>query len=112
MEEGIKNIIAGLNQAITGGENITVLEEFDRVLGLELLRAIHFNDSSMPFGSHKDRHSTIGTGMIGLDALISFMKHPAVRELSFYTETPLDDEGHKAEIRMIKEKIGEAACGE
>lgn len=89
-----------------------VLGEFDRVLGLELLRAVHFNDSSMPFGSHKDRHSPIGAGMIGLDALISFMKHPAVRELPFYTETPLDDEGHKAEIRMIKEKIGEAACGE
>ena len=74
-----------------------VLGEFDRVLGLELLRAVHFNDSSMPFGSHKDRHSPIGAGMIGLDALISFMKHPAVRELPFYTETPLDDEGHKAE---------------
>lgn len=165
VEEGIKNIVAGLNQAITGRENITVLletmtgkgteigarfehlkairdglehpervgicldtchvfsagydivndlegvlEEFDRVLGLELLRAVHFNDSSMPFASHKDRHSTIGTGRIGLDALISFMKHPAVRELPFYTETPLDDEGHKAEIRMIKEKIGEAVC--
>lgn len=49
--------------------------------------------------------------MIGLDALISFMKHPAVRELPFYTETPLDDEGHKAEIRMIKEKIGEPPRG-
>ena len=84
-----------------------VLEEFDRVLGLELLRAIHFNDSMMPFASHKDRHATIGDGMIGSDALIRIIQHPMLKELPFYLETPLDDVGHKQEIQNIREKIGE-----
>lgn len=159
-EAGIRNIIAGLDQAITGEEQITVLletmtgkgteigdrfeqlkeirdgvrhperlgicldtchvfaagydivndldgvlEEFDRVLGLKLLRAIHLNDSMMPFGSHKDRHATIGNGEIGLEALLRVMKHPALKEIPFYLETPLDDDGHKEEIKMLRSKI-------
>lgn len=159
-EAGVKNIIVGLNQAITGNESITVLletmsgkgteigvtfeelkkirdgvehperigicldtchvfsagydivnnlegvlSEFDRVLGLELLKAIHLNDSMMPFGSHKDRHATIGSGEIGLEALLKVMEHPALRELPFYLETPLDDAGHRDEIQMLKEKL-------
>lgn len=160
VEAGIENIIAGLNQAITGEENIRVLletmsgkgtevgsrfeelkairdgvehpermgvcldtchvfsagydivndldgvlEEFDRVLGLASLRAIHLNDSMMPFASKKDRHAVIGEGEIGMEALLNIMRHPALRELPFYLETPLDDEGHKEEIYRIRKLI-------
>lgn len=161
-EAGIGNIVAGLDQAITGEENIMilletmsgkgteigvsfeelkkirdgvkhperigvcldtchvfaagydivnnldgVLEEFDRVLGLALLRAIHLNDSMMPFGSHKDRHAAIGEGEIGLEALLRVLEHPLLRELPFYLETPFDDAGHKKEMEMIKRKLEE-----
>ena len=159
IEAGIRNIIAGLDQAITGDENIMVLletmtgkgteigakfehlrairdgvrhperigicldtchvfaagydivgnldgvlEEFDRVIGLDLLKAVHFNDSMMPFGSHKDRHSTIGAGEIGLEPLLRVMRHPALKELPFYLETPLEDAEHKIQIEMIRQK--------
>ncbi|MCI8615964.1 deoxyribonuclease IV [Parablautia intestinalis] len=159
-DKGIQNIIAGLNQAITGRENIMilletmsgkgteigvsfeqlrairegmiypekvgicldtchvfaagydivndldgVLAEFDRVLGLALLRAIHLNDSMMPFASHKDRHATIGDGEIGLTALLQVLKHPLVCRLPFYLETPLDDAGHKKEIEMLRSEL-------
>lgn len=161
-EAGITNIVAGLDQAITGEESIMilletmsgkgteigvsfeelkeirdgvkhperigvcldtchvfaagydivndldkVLEEFDRVLGLDLLRAIHLNDSMMPFGSHKDRHAAIGEGEIGLEALLRVLEHPLLRELPFYLETPFDDAGHKKEMEMIKRKLEE-----
>lgn len=160
VKDGIQNIIAGLNQAITGKEKITVLletmtgkgteigdrfehlkeiregtdhperigicldtchvfaagydivkdldgvlEEFDKVLGLDLLRAVHLNDSMMPFDSHKDRHATIGNGEIGLEPLVNVLRHPALKELPFYLETPLDGAGHKDEIKMLKEMI-------
>ncbi len=82
-----------------------VLEEFDQVLGLKLLKAIHLNDSMMPFGSHKDRHAPVGEGEIGLEALLAVMRHPLLKGLPFYLETPLDDEGHREEIRMLKEKV-------
>ncbi|MDE7287432.1 MAG: endonuclease IV, partial [Lachnospiraceae bacterium] len=62
----------------------------------------------MPFASHKDRHATIGEGKIGLDALLKVMQHPALKHIPFYLETPLEDAGHKKEIQMIKEKIGES----
>ena len=159
-EKGIANIIAGLDQAITGDEKITVLletmsgkgteigdrfeqlaairngvkhperigicldtchvfaagydivndlggvlAEFDRILGLSLLRAVHLNDSCMPFGSHKDRHAAIGEGMIGWEALLNVMRHPALKNLPFYLETPFDDAGHKEEIRRIREAL-------
>lgn len=161
-EAGIRNIVAGLDQAITGEESIMilletmsgkgteigvsfeelkeirdgvkhperigvcldtchvfaagydivndldkVLEEFDRVLGLDLLRAIHLNDSMMPFGSHKDRHAAIGEGEIGLEALLRVLEHPLLRKLPFYLETPFDDAGHKKEMEMIKRKLEE-----
>ncbi len=157
---GIQNIIAGLNQAITGEEQITVLletmsgkgteigvrfeelkeiregtlhperigicldtchvfaagydivndldgvlEEFDKILGLKLLRAIHLNDSMMPFASHKDRHAALGAGEIGFPALLRVLEHPALRNLPFYLETPFDDEGHAAEIQLLREEI-------
>lgn len=157
---GIQNIIAGLNQAITGNENImvlletmsgkgseigvtfeelkairdglwhpervgvcldtchvfsagydivndldSVLNEFDRVLGLDLLKAIHLNDSMMPFGDHKDRHATIGDGKIGMEVLLNVLRHPKLQGLPIYLETPLEDEGHKEEIAKIKELL-------
>lgn len=82
-----------------------VLDEFDKILGLEWLKAIHFNDSMMPFGSHKDRHATIGNGEIGEEALLRVICHPKLKGIPIYLETPLEDDGHKEEIRMIKEKI-------
>ncbi len=82
-----------------------VLEEFDRVLGLELLKAVHLNDSMMPFGENKDRHETFGNGYIGMETLLNIMRHPKLKDIPFYLETPLDDEGHKEEIRMIKEQL-------
>ena len=161
-EAGIANIIRGLDQAITGTENIkvlletmsgkgteigyrfeqlkqirdgvqhpenlgvcldtchvwdggydvvgnlnAVLDEFDRILGLELLRTIHLNDSLMPFGSRKDRHAVIGEGEIGLEALLNVLCHPKLKDLPFYLETPLDDAGHKEEIARLKEYLGE-----
>lgn len=82
-----------------------VLEEFDRVLGLELLRAVHLNDSMTPFGAHKDRHATIGDGEIGEEALLRVMRHPALKDLPFYLETPLEDDGHREEIRRLRERL-------
>ncbi len=160
VEAGISNIIDGLNQAIAGSEQITVLletmsgkgteigsrfeelkairdgvkypekigicldtchvfaagydivndldgvlKEFDRILGLSLIRAVHLNDSAMPFGSHKDRHAVIGGGEIGFDALLRVMEHPALSHIPFYLETPLDEQGHKEEIAMLRKEL-------
>lgn len=82
-----------------------VLDEFDHILGLDLLKAIHMNDSMMPFGAHKDRHATIGDGEIGLEALLNVMRHSKLKGIPIYLETPLDDEGHKEEIVMIKGRL-------
>ena len=164
VQAGIKNIIAGLDQALTGEEHIMVLletmsgkgteigscfeelkeiregcahpekigicldtchvfaagydivehldevlSEFDRVLGLSLLRAVHLNDSMMPFGSNKDRHAALGAGEIGFPALLRVLEHPALKGLPFYLETPFDDAGHAAEIRMLRKKLAEHA---
>ncbi|MGN0305666.1 MAG: deoxyribonuclease IV [Lachnospiraceae bacterium] len=163
VEEGIKNIVAALDQAITGEERIMILletmsgkgteigyefeqlreirdraahperigvcldtchifsagydivnrldevvDEFDRIIGLEHLKAVHFNDSLTPFGAKKDRHATIGNGEIGMEALLRVLIHPALKDLPFYLETPLEDAGHKEEIRMLKDKLGVA----
>lgn len=160
LEAGIQNIIAGLNQALTGNEKITVLletmsgkgteigvtfeelkrirdgviyperigvcldtchvfsagydivndldgvlDKFDQILGIDLLKAIHMNDSMMPFGAHKDRHATIGDGEIGKEALLNVMRHPKLQGIPIYLETPLDDEGHGEEIKMIREML-------
>ena len=158
VEEGTRKIIEGLNQAITGDENITVLletmsgkgteigrsfeeiraiidgvehnermgvcmdtchifsagydivndldgvlDEFDRVIGLDRLKTIHLNDSMMPFGKNKDRHAGIGEVEIGMKALLEVVNHPKLREIPFFLETPYDDEGHGREIAMLKE---------
>ena len=79
-----------------------VLEEFDRVIGLERLRAVHLNDSMNPRGSHKDRHQKIGQGFLGLDAIARIINHPALRDLPFYLETPNDVNGYAREIALLK----------
>ncbi len=79
-----------------------VLEEFDRIIGLSRLRAIHLNDSMNPFSSHKDRHQNIGHGSLGLDAIQAIINHPLLRHLPFYLETPTDDAGHGEEIALLK----------
>ena len=79
-----------------------VLNEFDQVIGLNRLKAIHLNDSQNPLGSHKDRHAKIGEGQIGTDALIRIVNHPALKELPFYLETPNDLDGYQAEIALMR----------
>lgn len=79
-----------------------VLEEFDRVIGLENLKAIHLNDSKNPIASHKDRHEKIGKGSIGAKAFEKIVNHPALRGLPFYLETPNELEGYAGEISMLK----------
>jgi len=79
-----------------------VIEEFDRVIGLERLKAVHLNDSMNPFASHKDRHQKIGQGEIGLQAITAIMNHPKLQGLPFYLETPNDLEGYAAEISLLK----------
>lgn len=80
-----------------------VLEEFDRIIGLEKLRAIHLNDSLNDLGSHKDRHAKIGEGEIGLEALVRVIRHPLLEGIPFILETPNDNEGWASEIRMLRE---------
>jgi len=79
-----------------------VLMEFDRIIGLDRLRAIHLNDSLNPCGAHKDRHARIGEGEIGLEALVRVIRHPACRHLPFILETPNDAAGYAKEIALIK----------
>ncbi len=82
-----------------------VVQEFDRVIGLEHLKAIHLNDSKNPLGSHKDRHAKIGEGEIGLEALSAVTRHPALRNLPFILETPNDEDGWAQEIRILRERF-------
>ena len=79
-----------------------VFEEFDNVVGLDKLYAIHLNDSKNPLGNHKDRHELIGKGNIGIDAINAFINHPAVRNLPIVLETPNDLPGYKQEIAMLR----------
>lgn len=79
-----------------------VLAGFDKVIGLERLKAIHLNDDKNPMGSQKDRHEKIGKGTIGLEAFERIINHPALRELPFYLETPNDLAGYKEEIEILK----------
>ncbi len=84
-----------------------VLEEFDRIIGLERLKAIHLNDSLNPLGSHKDRHAKIGEGQIGADALIRIINHPKLKKLPFILETPNDIEGYAREIKFLRENYSD-----
>ncbi|EFE12339.1 apurinic endonuclease (APN1) [Clostridium sp. M62/1] len=81
-----------------------VLTEFDRVIGLSRLKAIHLNDSQNPLGAHKDRHARIGEGQIGLEALVRVINHPALKRLPFYLETPNDLDGYAREIALLKSR--------
>lgn len=80
-----------------------VLEEFDRVIGIDRLKALHLNDSMNPLGAHKDRHAKIGEGFIGADALIRVINHPKLRELPVILETPNDIEGYAKEIAFLRQ---------
>lgn len=83
-----------------------VLTEFDRVIGLEKLRAVHVNDSMNPLGAHKDRHARIGEGYLGVEALGRVVRHPALAGLPFVLETPNELEGYAREIALLKELRG------
>ena len=80
-----------------------VLTEFDRVIGLERLKAVHINDSMNPLGAHKDRHARIGEGYLGEAAFGRIINHPALRELPFILETPNDLAGYAREIARLRE---------
>ena len=79
-----------------------VMKKFDEIIGLNRLKAIHLNDSLMPFGSHKDRHAKIGEGEIGTEPLIQFVRHEAVRHLPIILETPNDLSGYASEIKLLR----------
>ena len=79
-----------------------VLDEFDRVIGLSRLKAIHLNDSLNPCGAKKDRHARIGEGYIGLDAMVRVINHPALRDLPFCLETPNELDGYAREIALLR----------
>jgi deoxyribonuclease-4 len=79
-----------------------VLEQFDNIIGLDRLKAVHLNDSKNTLGSHKDRHETIGNGNIGLCAILNVVNHPKLQGLPFCLETPNDAEGYKREISILR----------
>lgn len=81
-----------------------VLEEFERVIGLSRLHAVHLNDSLNVRAARKDRHARIGEGEIGLEALTRVIRHPKIRHLPFILETPNDDAGYAREIAMLRER--------
>ena len=80
-----------------------VLAEFDRVIGLDRLKALHLNDSKNPCGAHKDRHEKIGQGCLGLDTFRHILRHPALRGLPMILETPNELDGYAAEIALLRE---------
>ena len=79
-----------------------VLEEFDKIIGIDRLKAIHINDSKNPFESHKDRHEKIGDGFIGEEAFARIINHPQLRDLPFYLETPNELDGYQKEIEALR----------
>ncbi|MFI3212412.1 MAG: deoxyribonuclease IV [Eubacteriales bacterium] len=97
--DGGYDIVSNLDQ---------VLDEFDRIIGLEKLKAIHLNDSLNPLAAHKDRHAKIGEGQIGADALVAVVNHPKLRHLPFYLETPNELDGYAREIAFLRENYREA----
>jgi deoxyribonuclease-4 len=79
-----------------------VLNEFDRIIGIEKLYAIHLNDSKNPFQSRKDRHEKIGQGYLGLETFSKVINHPKLRHLPFYLKTPNELEGYAEEIALLR----------
>lgn len=117
--EELKSIVDGINQkehigicfdlchTFSSGYDIVddlsaVLNKFDSILNLARLKVIHLNDSLLPFGSKKDRHKPLGEGTIGLEAIGRLLSAPELKDKTFLLETPLDFEGHKREIEMVK----------
>lgn len=80
----------------------SVLDEFDRIIGIDRLKAIHLNDSKNPFSSHKDRHEKIGEGSIGMKAFTEIINHPKLRRLPFFLETPNELPGYAQEIKLLR----------
>ena len=90
-----------------GGYNIVndldgVLEEFDRIVGLDRLKALHLNDSKNPFSSHKDRHECLGQGSLGLDTFRRIVNHPLLKDKPMILETPNELPGYAAEIALLR----------
>lgn len=85
-----------------------VLNDFDRIIGLDKLKAIHLNDSKNPFASHKDRHEKLGQGFLGVPAAARIINDPRLRNLPFYLETPNELDGYAAEIALLKSLRTEA----
>lgn len=83
-----------------------VLAEFDRIIGLNRLKALHLNDSKNPFASHKDRHECIGQGSLGEETFRAIVTHPALRDLPMILETPNELPGYEAEIRLLRSFAG------
>src|SRR5699024_2291102 len=81
-----------------------VLAEFDRVIGLSRLKAVHLNDSKNPLGAKKDRHAVIGGGYLGLPALAAVVRHPALQGLPMVLETPNELPGYAAEIALLRKE--------
>ena len=84
-----------------------VLEEFDKIIGLDRLQAIHLNDSMTEFNSHKDRHECLGKGSLGADAIINFINHPSLRGIPINLETPNELEGYAQEIALLRNNYKE-----
>ena len=82
-----------------------VLEDLDRVVGLDRLKAVHINDSMNPPGARKDRHAKIGEGTLGLETILAVIDHPALRHLPFILETPNDTPGHGRELSMLRQEL-------
>ena len=82
-----------------------VLDEFDKVIGLDRLKAIHLNDSMNDIGAHKDRHQKIGLGKIGLDAIVKIINNPRIQGLPIILETPNELDGYEEEIKLLKERV-------
>lgn len=80
----------------------TVLEEFDRIIGIERLKALHLNDSKNPLGAHKDRHEKIGEGYIGINAFERVVNNKYLKNLPMFLETPNELDGYAKEIALLK----------
>ena len=83
-----------------------VLEEFDRIIGLDKLYAMHINDSLNPMGAHKDRHAKIGEGHLGVDTIVNVITHPKLKHVPFILETPNELDGYAAEIALLRAEAG------
>lgn len=93
-----------------GGYDVTnnfyeVLEEFDKIIGFDKLKAVHLNDSKNPLGAHKDRHEKIGEGHLTIDGIITAITHPVVCKLPIVLETPNDLDGYAREIALLKKLV-------